>query len=99
MPPSLIMACHATGEEIEQLWHEYEQGTSPAAQLVKDFDKVHLAPPPPSLPTHTPVHSHALCAASISVRASCVPPHSHWAQERFLRQFSPDTDEEFFVND
>mmetsp|Transcript_1828 Transcript_1828/g.5334 ORF Transcript_1828/g.5334 Transcript_1828/m.5334 type:complete len:214 (+) Transcript_1828:144-785(+) len=30
------------GEEIEQLWHEYEQGTSPAAQLVKDFDKLEM---------------------------------------------------------
>lgn len=30
----------AAGEEIEQLWHEYEQGQTPAAQLVKDFDKV-----------------------------------------------------------
>ncbi len=27
------------GEEIEQLWHEYEAGMTPAAQLVKDFDK------------------------------------------------------------
>lgn len=31
---------HFAGEEIEQLWHEYEQGQTPAAQLVKDFDKV-----------------------------------------------------------
>lgn len=31
---------HHPGEEIQQLWHEYEKGTSPAARLVKDFDKV-----------------------------------------------------------
>lgn len=30
------------GEEIQQLWHEYEEGTSPAAQLVKDFDKLEM---------------------------------------------------------
>ena len=30
----------SAGEEIEELWHEYEQGQTPAAQLVKDFDKV-----------------------------------------------------------
>lgn len=30
------------GEEIEQLWHEYEQGQTPAAQLVKDFDKLEM---------------------------------------------------------
>lgn len=30
----------AEGEEIEALWHEYEQGQSPEARLVKDFDKV-----------------------------------------------------------
>lgn len=30
----------AAGEEIEALWHEYEQGQSPEARLVKDFDKV-----------------------------------------------------------
>jgi 5'-deoxynucleotidase YfbR-like HD superfamily hydrolase len=28
------------GEEIEELWREYEEGQTPAAQLVKDFDKV-----------------------------------------------------------
>lgn len=32
----------SAGEEIEQLWHEYEQGQTPAAQMVKDFDKVLL---------------------------------------------------------
>jgi 5'-deoxynucleotidase YfbR-like HD superfamily hydrolase len=30
----------STAQEIEQLWNEYEEGTSSAAQLVKDFDKV-----------------------------------------------------------
>lgn len=30
------------GEEIEQLWHEYEGGTTLAAQLVKDFDKARV---------------------------------------------------------
>lgn len=28
------------GDEVEALWHEYEQGQSPEARLVKDFDKV-----------------------------------------------------------
>ena len=30
--------CNA-GAEIEALWHEYEAGATPEAQLVKDFDK------------------------------------------------------------
>ncbi|PRW56098.1 HD domain-containing 2-like [Chlorella sorokiniana] len=34
-------ACLA-GEEIEALWHEYEQGQSPEARLVKDFDKLEM---------------------------------------------------------
>lgn len=29
-------------QEIEQLWNEYEEGTSSAAQLVKDFDKLEM---------------------------------------------------------
>ncbi len=28
------------GDEIEQLWHEYEEAATPEANLVKDFDKV-----------------------------------------------------------
>ncbi len=36
---ALILRLSA-GEEIEELWREYEQGLTPAAQLVKDFDKV-----------------------------------------------------------
>ena len=31
------------GEEIEQLWLEYEAGQTAEAQLVKDFDKVGAA--------------------------------------------------------
>lgn len=30
----------AAGEEVEALWHEYEQGQTLEAKLVKDFDKV-----------------------------------------------------------
>ncbi|KAK9849948.1 hypothetical protein WJX84_009817 [Apatococcus fuscideae] len=32
----------AAGAEIEELWNEYEQGSSANAQLVKDFDKVEM---------------------------------------------------------
>lgn len=30
------------GDDIEQLWHEYEDASTPEANLVKDFDKVEL---------------------------------------------------------
>ena len=43
------------GEEIEELWHEYEQGQTPAAQLVKDFDKV-LRLPSCAAPLLVPKH-------------------------------------------
>ena len=29
-----------TGQEVEELWQEYEDGNSPEALMVKDFDKV-----------------------------------------------------------
>lgn len=29
-----------SGQEIEALWQEYEDGKSPEALIVKDFDKV-----------------------------------------------------------
>ena len=29
-------------DEMEALWHEYEQGQTPEAKLVKDFDKVRI---------------------------------------------------------
>jgi 5'-deoxynucleotidase YfbR-like HD superfamily hydrolase len=41
-------ALHA-GEEIAQLWREYEQGQTPEARLVKDFDKVGGGAHPASL--------------------------------------------------
>lgn len=38
----LLAGC--AGDEIEQLWHEYEDASSPEANLVKDFDKVGAPP-------------------------------------------------------
>ena len=34
------MNCIFTGEEIKELFEEYEEGQTPEALLVKDFDKV-----------------------------------------------------------
>lgn len=34
------MSCIFTGEEIKKLFEEYEEGQTPEALLVKDFDKV-----------------------------------------------------------
>ena len=31
-----------TAKEIEQLWHEYEEGTSAEARLAKDLDKLEM---------------------------------------------------------
>ena len=31
------------GQEVEELWQEYEAASSPEAMLVKDFDKVRVA--------------------------------------------------------
>lgn len=33
---------HSAALEVSELWHEYEQGTSATAQLVKDFDKLEM---------------------------------------------------------
>lgn len=33
-------SAHGAGEDIYELWHEYEQGQTAEARLVKDFDKV-----------------------------------------------------------
>lgn len=33
-----------TAEEIKELWAEYENNSSLEANLVKDFDKVHMLP-------------------------------------------------------
>ena len=33
-------AWYHAGQEIESLWQEYEDGKSPEALMVKDFDKV-----------------------------------------------------------
>ena len=52
------------GQEIEQLWLEYEQGSTPEAQLVKDFDKV-LQKPAFPISQDSPAH-HALDAALCS---------------------------------
>jgi putative hydrolase of HD superfamily len=32
----------AAAQEVEVLWHEYEQQSSPEAHLVKDFDKLEM---------------------------------------------------------
>ncbi len=34
------MRNQSSGQEIEALWQEYEDGKSPEALMVKDFDKV-----------------------------------------------------------
>ena len=36
------MMLFCPGHEIEALWQEYEDGRSPEALMVKDFDKVSL---------------------------------------------------------
>lgn len=38
-PPTRPNSSPTAAEEIEELWHEYEQGQSEEARLVKDFDK------------------------------------------------------------
>ena len=32
----------SSGQEVEELWQEYESATTPEAMLVKDFDKVRV---------------------------------------------------------
>ena len=35
--------CAPSGQEVEELWQEYEAASSPEAMLVKDFDKVRVS--------------------------------------------------------
>ena len=37
---SSLIRTQSSGQEIEALWQEYEDGRSPEALMVKDFDKV-----------------------------------------------------------
>jgi putative hydrolase of HD superfamily len=37
-----ICCCCCAAQEVDVLWHEYEQQCSPEAHLLKDFDKLEM---------------------------------------------------------